>query len=171
MTSVLVADRSAMHTLGERLARLLRRGDLVVLDGDLGAGKTTLTQGIGRGLGVRGEVTSPTFVIARVHPSTVGGPALVHVDAYRLGSVLEFDDLDLDASLDDSVTVVEWGHGMVDDLAEDRLLVRIARPTGAALDAQGADGSDTDEPRTVSIVGVGARWADVDLDRLDGSSA
>ena len=86
-------------------------GDLVILSGDLGAGKTTLTQGIGAGLGVRGEITSPTFVIARVHPSLVGGPPLVHVDAYRLGGIDELDDLDLDTSLDDAVTVVEWGEG------------------------------------------------------------
>jgi tRNA threonylcarbamoyladenosine biosynthesis protein TsaE len=171
VTSVLVADRSAMHDLGERLARLLRPGDLVVLDGALGAGKTTLAQGIGRGLGVRGDVTSPTFVIARVHPSTVGGPALVHVDAYRLASVVEVDDLDLDASLDDSVTVVEWGEGKVDELAQDRLLVRIERPTGSAADLPLVDGSDTDEPRTVAVVGVGERWADVDLDELVGAGA
>ena len=99
MSHVVVPDRDAMHRAGAALAGLLRAGDLVVLSGDLGAGKTTLTQGIGEGLGVRGGVTSPTFVIARVHPSTVGGPALVHVDAYRLGSTVEIDDLDLDASL------------------------------------------------------------------------
>src|SRR3954464_13430485 len=101
---------------GRQLAASLRAGDLVVLTGDLGAGKTTLTQGIGAGLGVRGPITSPTFVIARVHPSEGDGPPLVHVDAYRLGSIAEVDDLDLDASLDDSVTVVEWGEGLVDEL-------------------------------------------------------
>src|SRR3954452_386639 len=112
-----------MHALGRRLAGLLRAGDLVVLTGGLGAGQPTLTQGIGDGLGVRGPVTSPTFVIARVHPSQVGGPALVHVDAYRLGGALELDDLDLDADVADSVTVVEWGHGLAEDLSEDRLEV------------------------------------------------
>ena len=96
---------------------MLRPGDLVVLTGDLGAGKTTLTRGIGAGSRGARCVTSPTFVIARVHPSESGGPALVHVDAYRLGDLAEVDDLDLDASLDDSVTVVEWGEGLVDDLA------------------------------------------------------
>ena len=90
---------------------MLRRGDLVLLTGGLGAGKTTLAQGIGAGLRVRGPVTSPTFVIARVHPSLGDGPDLVHVDAYRLGTALELDDLDLDADLDHSVVVVEWGHG------------------------------------------------------------
>src|SRR5690606_13669919 len=103
-----VPTPEAMRSLGERLAGLLRAGDLVILTGDLGAGKTTFTQGLGAGLGVRGDVTSPTFVISRVHPSTVGGPALVHVDAYRLGGLEELDDLDLDVSVAESVTVVEW---------------------------------------------------------------
>lgn len=162
MTSIAVPDRDAMHRLGALLASLLRAGDLVVLSGGLGAGKTTLTQGVGRGLGVRGDVTSPTFVIARVHPSTVGGPALVHVDAYRLSSLDEVDDLDLDASLEDSVTVVEWGEGKVEGLAEDRLLVHIARPVGGDVPS----GSDVDEPRTVTVTTTGARWDGVDLDVL-----
>jgi tRNA threonylcarbamoyl adenosine modification protein YjeE len=106
-----VDDRAAMLVLGRRIARVLAAGDLVVLTGVLGAGKTTLAQGIGAGLGVRGPITSPTFVIARVHPSQSGGPDLVHVDAYRLGSIAEVDDLDLDATLEDAVTVVEWGEG------------------------------------------------------------
>ena len=97
-----------------------------MLTGPLGAGKTTLVQGIGQGLDVRGPVTSPTFVIARVHPPLGGGPGLVHVDAYRLGSVAEVDDLDLDASLEDCVTVVEWGEGLVEELAADRLEITIA---------------------------------------------
>ena len=109
------------RALGVALGQLLCAGDLLVLTGDLGAGKTTLTQGLGEGLGVRGPITSPTFVIARVHPSLVGGPALVHADAYRLGGGLELDDLDLDASLEDSVTVVEWGHGVAELLSDDRL--------------------------------------------------
>jgi len=135
---------------GARLAALLRAGDLVVLTGGLGAGKTTLTQGIGQGLGIRGPVTSPTFVIARVHPSLVGGPALVHVDAYRLGGFAELDDLDLDATLDDSVTIVEWGHGLAEDLTDDRLEVLL-------------DGEDV---RSVRVVPHGARWAGVDLTTL-----
>ncbi len=102
-------------------------GDLVVLSGPLGAGKTTLAQGIGAGLGVRGPVTSPTFVIARVHPSLGAGPDLVHADAYRLGSRAEVDDLDLDADLATSVTVVEWGEGLVEDLAPSFLSVGIER--------------------------------------------
>jgi tRNA threonylcarbamoyladenosine biosynthesis protein TsaE len=165
VSPVVVADREAMQRVGEALAALLVPGDLVVLSGSLGAGKTTLTQGIGHGLAVRGEVTSPTFVIARVHPSTVGGPALVHVDAYRLSSLDEVDDLDLDASLEDAVTVVEWGEGKVEGLAEDRLLVHIERPTGAGTGAS-VEASDTAEPRTVALAGVGRRWAGVDLDAM-----
>jgi len=171
--TVTVAGGADTRALGVRLAKLLRAGDLLVLTGGLGAGKTTLTQGIGVGLGVRGAVTSPTFVIARVHPSEVGGPPLVHVDAYRLGGSgdvgAEIDGLDLDASLDASVTVVEWGEGVVEDLSEDRLRVEIERDhavadtaTGLAVDLAG------DEVRTISVSGIGARWADADLDSLAG---
>lgn len=135
---------------GARFATVLRAGDLVVLTGGLGAGKTTLTQGIAEGLGVRGPITSPTFVIARVHPSLVGGPALVHVDAYRLGGFAELDDLDLDTSLEGSVTVVEWGHGLAEDLSEDRLELVL----------------EGDEVRTVGVLAHGARWRDVDLSTL-----
>ena len=159
--TVTVATPEAMRSLGGLLAGDLRAGDLVVLTGDLGAGKTTLTQGIGARLGVRGEVTSPTFVIARVHPSLVRGPALVHVDAYRLDSVSEVDDLDLDASLADSVTVVEWGEGLVEGLAPDRLELRLTRPHGAA----GPDHPEDEgpEPRTVDIAAFGSRWDGVTL--------
>jgi tRNA threonylcarbamoyladenosine biosynthesis protein TsaE len=143
-----------MQDLGRSFAKLLRPGDLVMLTGELGAGKTTLTRGLGEGLGVRGAVTSPTFVIARVHPSLTGGPALVHVDAYRLGGGLdEMEDLDLDVSLPESVIVVEWGDGKVEDLSEDRLHVIIDRVVG-----------DTDDDRrVVTLVGYGARWSDADL--------
>src|SRR5215831_19850319 len=120
-----VPTAARMRELGRRLAGLLRAGDLVVLSGPLGAGKTTLVQGIGQGLDVRGAVTSPSFVIARVHPSLGAGPALVHADAYRLGSRAEVDDLDLDADLATAVTVVEWGEGLVEDLAESFLTVSI----------------------------------------------
>ena len=138
--------------LGERLARVLRPGDLVLLSGDLGAGKTTFTQGLGSGLQVRGAVTSPTFVISRVHPSLVGGPALVHVDAYRLGGIEELDDLDLDTSLEEAVTVVEWGEGVAESLADTRLEVSISRSRGAET------GGGDDDPRRVRIRPVGARW-------------
>jgi tRNA threonylcarbamoyladenosine biosynthesis protein TsaE len=105
---ILLTTPDDTRAFGARLAKLLRPGDLVILNGPLGAGKTALTQGIGQGLGVTGDVTSPTFVISRVHR---GPLPLVHVDAYRLHD-FEVDDLDLDASVDESVTVVEWGHGM-----------------------------------------------------------
>jgi tRNA threonylcarbamoyladenosine biosynthesis protein TsaE len=129
-TSWEAVDADAMRALGERLGRSVHAGDVVVLTGELGAGKTTLTQGMGIGLGVRGAVTSPTFVIARVHPSLVGGPDLVHVDAYRLGGIDELDDLDLDTSLDEAVTVVEWGAGLAEGLAESRLEITITRAIG-----------------------------------------
>ena len=123
-------DAVATRAAGLRFAERLAPGDLVILSGELGAGKTTFTQGLAEGLGVRGPITSPTFVLARVHPSLVGGPSLVHVDAYRLGSLAELDDLDLDASFDESVTVVEWGEGKAEVLAEGRpghYLVRLDR--------------------------------------------
>lgn len=123
-----VPTAARMRALGRWLAPMLRPGDLIVLNGPLGAGKTTLVQGIGDGLHVRGPVTSPTFVIARAHPALRGGPALVHVDAYRLSSPAEVDDLDLDADLERSVTVVEWGGGLVEGLAPSWLDVTIAMP-------------------------------------------
>ncbi|WP_426246823.1 tRNA (adenosine(37)-N6)-threonylcarbamoyltransferase complex ATPase subunit type 1 TsaE [Nocardioides sp. LHG3406-4] len=140
-----VPDADAMRGLGERLGALLVPGDLVVLSGELGAGKTTFTQGLGAGLGVRGQVTSPTFVIARVHPSLVGGAGLVHVDAYRIGGLEELDDLDLDTSLDGAVTVVEWGTGLAEGLAEHRLEVEISRSVGAETSRDGLD------PRVVRL--------------------
>jgi len=133
---------------GRRLAAVLRAGDLVILDGPLGAGKTALAQGIGAGLGVRGEVTSPTFVVSRIHPpdpARGGTLPLVHVDAYRLGGIAEVDDLDLDASLDDSVTIVEWGGGKVEQLSDAHLLVRLYRRD--------------DDVRTASLSGHGDAWA------------
>jgi tRNA threonylcarbamoyladenosine biosynthesis protein TsaE len=148
-----------MRELGLRVARVVRPGDLVMLSGELGAGKTTLTRGLGEGLGVRGAVTSPTFVIARVHPPLGDGPALVHVDAYRLGGGLdEMEDLDLDVSLSDSVVVVEWGDGKVEELSDDRLRVAIDR----------AVGDTDDERRVVTVTGVGERWARAELSALAG---
>jgi len=169
--SVRTSER--MRDLGKRLAALLAPGDLVLLSGELGAGKTTLTRGLGEGLGVRGAVTSPTFVIARVHPSLSGGPALVHVDAYRLGGGLEeMEDLDLDVSLPESVVVVEWGEGKVEELSEARLQVEIARTVGTRRHgAGGPDGSGADaedEVRQVTVTGIGPRWACQDLTALVG---
>ncbi|WP_435770123.1 tRNA (adenosine(37)-N6)-threonylcarbamoyltransferase complex ATPase subunit type 1 TsaE [Nocardioides sp. SYSU DS0651] len=155
-----VPDAEGMRTLGRRLADHLRPGDLVVLSGDLGAGKTTFTQGLGAGLGVRGEVTSPTFVIARVHPPLADGPPLVHVDAYRLGGAAELDDLDLDTELDDAVTVVEWGTGLAEGLADARLEIRIARATAST------EVDPERDPRVVEIDPVGRRWLGVRFDLL-----
>jgi tRNA threonylcarbamoyladenosine biosynthesis protein TsaE len=135
------------RALGAALAQVLRAGDLVVLVGPLGAGKTALTQGIGSGLGVREPVTSPTFVIARVHRGN--RLPLVHVDAYRLGSVADVDDLDLDVTVADSVTVVEWGQGLVEQLADEHLEVRLERRD--------------DDVRTAVLVPHGPGWQE----RLD----
>jgi tRNA threonylcarbamoyladenosine biosynthesis protein TsaE len=123
-----ISSPDAMEQLGEDIGRMLRPGDLVVLTGPLGAGKTTLTRGIGAGLGVRGPVQSPTFVIARTHPSLVGGAPLVHVDAYRLGSPAELDDLDID--FEASVVIVEWGRGMVDGLRDQWWEIELEREWG-----------------------------------------
>lgn len=144
-----VPTAAAMRDLGAELAGILRAGDVVLLSGPLGAGKTTLAQGIGRGLQVRGQVASPTFVLARVHLPFGDGPPLVHVDAYRLGGPAELDDLDLDADLASSVTVVEWGGGIAEPLADDRLEIDIDRDAGVEWD---------DETRAVRIRLVGARW-------------
>jgi tRNA threonylcarbamoyladenosine biosynthesis protein TsaE len=132
-----------MRALGAALGAVARPGDLIVLSGPLGAGKTVLAQGIGAGLGVRERVTSPTFVIAHVHRD--GRVPFVHVDAYRLGSVAEVDDLDLDASLAEAVTAVEWGSGLVEGLADAWLEVRIER--------------HDDDTRTVTLVPNGGDWA------------
>ena len=164
--TVTVPDAAAMQDLGRGLASLLRPGDLVLLSGELGAGKTTLTRGLGAGLGVRGAVTSPTFVIARVHPSLTGGPALVHVDAYRLGGGLDqMEDLDLDVSLTDSVVVVEWGEGKVEELSETRLEVRIERTLGD----EGPD--EGDDERRVTLTGLGDRWTGTDWTVLEPTRA
>jgi tRNA threonylcarbamoyladenosine biosynthesis protein TsaE len=138
------------RALGAALAEVVRPGDLIVLVGPLGAGKTALTQGLGEGLGVREPVTSPTFVIARVHRG--GRVPLVHVDAYRLGGVADVEDLDLDASTDEAVTVVEWGQGLVEQLADEHLEVRLERRE--------------DEVRTALLVPHGPSWAE----RLDGAA-
>ena len=154
-TEVTVETDAEMRALGQgTIAPLLQRGDLCILTGDLGAGKTTLAQGIGAGLGVRGTVTSPTFIIARTHRPLEDGPAMIHVDAYRLESLAELDDLDLDSAIEDSVTVVEWGEDLAEALSDSHLLVTIVRPQGAL----GA-GEPQDGPRTVTIRGAGERWS------------
>lgn len=148
-----IENPDQMHELGLELGKALRAGDVLVLTGPLGAGKTTLTRGIGEGLGVRGPVTSPTFVLARTHPSLVDGPPLVHVDAYRLNSAVELDDLDIDFA--HSVVVVEWGAGMLDGIVDSWLDVVIERPEGANA---GELGEELIEPRIVTLTGHGERW-------------
>lgn len=145
-TGIRLSTVDETRAFGRRLAAALRPGDLVLLAGPLGAGKTALAQGIGAGLGVRGDITSPTFVIARVHRGPV---PMVHADAYRLGDRpdprLEIDDLDLDASADEAVTVVEWGDGLVEHLNDAYLQVRIDRRD--------------DDTRVVDLVPHGGDWA------------
>lgn len=149
-----VPTPEAMEELGASIAGLLRAGDLVALNGELGAGKTTFTRGLGAALGVRGTVSSPTFVLARTHPRPQGAP-LVHVDAYRLGGPAELDDLDLDFAA--SIVVVEWAAGMLDGVSDDWLELTIERPHG------GGAADDGVEPREVTITGHGARWAHLKL--------
>lgn len=147
-----VETPEAMADLGATIARQLQAGDLVLLNGELGAGKTTLTRGIGEALGVRGAVTSPTFVLARTHPRAPAEPPLVHVDAYRLGSAIELDDLDIDYP--GSIVVIEWGNGMTDGVTDSWLVIDIERP-------HGGDPVAESEPRTVTITGHGARWSEL----------
>ena len=160
MIELVIPDADAMAALGARLAPLLRAGDLVQLDGELGAGKTTLTRGLGVALGAREAITSPTFVLAREHPTTAG-PPLVHVDAYRLDNSMLLEDLDLD--FDHSVVVVVWGAGLLDDASESWLEIVIELPEGAPLpvmaDAADAEHLGADEPRVLQLRGYGPRWA------------
>ena len=155
-----VADADAMRQLGVKLAKVVRAGDVLVLDGPLGAGKTTFTQGLAQGLGVSGAVTSPTFVVARVHKSVVNGPALVHVDAYRLTGPDDIEDLDFD-QYGPHVLVMEWGSSFVSFITDDWLMVKINRD----------DSQDTaDDPaggiREVCIEPHGVRWKVVDFQQV-----
>ena len=151
-----VSSPHDMEELGRTIGGMLRPGDLIVLTGALGAGKTTLTRGIAAGLGVRGPVQSPTFVIARTHPSLVGGAPLVHVDAYRLGSPAELDDLDID--FEASAVVVEWGRGMVDGLRDHWWEIELDREyhgrgidTACGTSSRVTEALDADTPRRVKI--------------------
>ncbi|MCU1551179.1 MAG: tRNA ((37)-N6)-threonylcarbamoyltransferase complex ATPase subunit type 1 TsaE [Glaciihabitans sp.] len=158
MIQLAVDSPERMEQLGALIADQLRVGDLVLLNGELGAGKTTLTRGLGERLGVRGAVTSPTFVLARTHPREGGAP-LVHVDAYRLSSALELDDLDID--FEGSIVVVEWGAGLLDGLTDDWLNVDIVRPAaGPSMTLEPLD-DDLVEPREVTFTGHGRRWEDL----------
>jgi tRNA threonylcarbamoyladenosine biosynthesis protein TsaE len=173
--------RARIHTLEQMravaaaLAGHLRAGDLIILTGNLGAGKTTFTQALGTGLDVAGRITSPTFVIAREHLSRSGGPALVHVDAYRLADGEELEDLDLDSELDESITVVEWGAGMAEQLSSDYLEITITpawddgsddvfageeNSESVSDEDDGADDDVEDERRTLDLIGHGRVWAE-----------
>lgn len=175
------ATAAQTQALAAALAKLLRAGDLIILSGGLGAGKTTFTQGLGRGLGVREGIISPTFVLVRIHPNlpdgpNPGGPDLVHVDAYRLAGPGEIDDIDLENTLDSSVTVVEWGTDRVEHLAVDRLDIELVRAGGDAGSHTGPDAGDVDssfdveaddgEPRTLRLTAHGPRWHGVDFSVL-----
>jgi tRNA threonylcarbamoyladenosine biosynthesis protein TsaE len=153
LANLAIEDAEQMHQLGLRLAKMLKAGDLVVLTGPLGAGKTTLSRGIGEGLNVVGTVSSPTFVIARTHKRTDGGPELVHVDAYRLGSPQELDDLDIDFAK--SISIIEWGRGFTDGISDSWLDVEIERDHTGASDL-----------RKVKLVGNGPRWSPDLVDSL-----
>ncbi len=161
-------DADQTRAFGEDLGRILAAGDLLMLSGGLGAGKTTLTQGIGVGMGVRGRVASPTFIVARVHPSLSGGPDLIHADAYRITDLNDLETLDLDSSLDEAVTVVEWGDGKTEAMSADRLVIEVRRASGGqatrvgnAIDLEHMD----DGRRRIILRAHGHRWDGV-LDAL-----
>ena len=154
-----VATADDMTRLGALLAPRLRAGDVIIATGELGAGKTVLAQGVGAGLGVAGPVVSPTFVLARLHRGHEPGPGLLHVDAYRLASAAELEDIDLDYSMSDNVTFIEWGAGLAEGLSDERLEIGIER---------------TEDVRTVAMTPVGRRWQDVDwtdlVDEYEGTA-
>ena len=155
MTVLTIETADAMEALGAQLASALVAGDLVALNGELGAGKTTFTRGLGAALGVRGAVTSPTFVLARTHPR-VDGPPLVHVDAYRLAGAADLDDLDIDFA--GSIVVVEWGAGKLDGITDSWLELDLERPVGGSTDLE-AELLAGDEPRRVTVTTHGPRWS------------
>lgn len=152
------------QALGKALGRLLEAGDLLMLRGELGAGKTTFAQGIGRGMQVRGQVSSPTFIVARVHPSLVGGPDLIHADAYRITDLEDLETLDLDSTIDECVTIVEWGEGKTEAMSDARLEVDVTRATGGAVKTDG-DVIDLehmdDGRRVITFHPHGQRWEGV----------
>ncbi|WP_030014971.1 MULTISPECIES: tRNA (adenosine(37)-N6)-threonylcarbamoyltransferase complex ATPase subunit type 1 TsaE [Micrococcales] len=169
---LILDSREATARVAHALAGNLRAGDLVILTGELGAGKTTMTRALGDGLGVRGGVISPTFVLSRIHPndpdgSRPGGPDLVHVDAYRLNSPEEVDDLDLEYSMDRSVTVVEWGAGLVEHLHESRVEIDLERSLGQEAVPVSGEEEDT-EPRRLTMRFVGPRWGEREVADLHG---
>lgn len=167
--TITVNSSEQTRAAGELLAKHLRRGDLVMLSGGLGAGKTTFTQGIGSGLQVKGRVSSTTFIVARVHPSLVGGPDLIHADAYRIKDLTDLETLDLDSTLDQAITVIEWGEGKTEQLSADRLEIEIHREQGGI--ATSSDGvvdleEMDDGKRTITIRPLGKRWEGTDWEQI-----
>ena len=154
--SVQTETAKKTQAVAKALAEHLNAGDVLVLDGALGAGKTTFTQGLGEALNVRGPVASPTFVIAREHPNLGDGPDLVHVDAYRLDGEFDIDDLDLDADIDHAITVVEWGRDRVEQLSDSHLLIELIRHEGAGAETD----EDGNEERHIRFTGTGPRWTE-----------
>lgn len=158
---VSTSNADQTRSLGEDLGRVLAAGDLVMLSGGLGAGKTTLTQGIGIGMGVRGRVASPTYIVARVHPSLSGGPDLIHADAYRIKDLSDLETLDLDSSLDEAVTVVEWGEGKTEAMSDERLSIEVRRASGGQAETDGdiIDLEHMDDgTRLIVLRAHGHRW-------------
>ncbi|MDO5701635.1 MAG: tRNA (adenosine(37)-N6)-threonylcarbamoyltransferase complex ATPase subunit type 1 TsaE [Bowdeniella nasicola] len=135
----LLPEAEDARAFGAALAGVLSAGDVLVLTGDLGAGKTTLTQGLGEGLAVRGRVTSPTFTISRIHPATAGGPDLVHVDAYRLSDLYDLETVDLESTMATAITVIEWGEALIGELTDRRVQLTLERPEPAADPESGDD--------------------------------
>ncbi|WPR63616.1 tRNA (adenosine(37)-N6)-threonylcarbamoyltransferase complex ATPase subunit type 1 TsaE [Glutamicibacter protophormiae] len=169
--TVQLTDLAATEALGTALGTQLRAGDLLILTGALGAGKTTLTQSLGVGLKVREGIISPTFVLARQHPSLIDGPGLIHVDAYRLKDQNDVDTLDLESTLAESVTVVEWGLGKVEHLTDSRLELQLDREALTAAAEKPAvnpweEEADLDEPRLFTLKAIGPRWDEPAFEHL-----
>lgn len=167
--TITVNSSEQTRAAGELLAKHLRCGDLVMLSGGLGAGKTTFTQGIGSGLQVKGRVSSPTFIVARVHPSLAGGPDLIHADAYRIKDLTDLETLDLDSTLEEAITVIEWGEGKTEQLSADRLEIEIHREHGGiATSSDGVvDLAEMDDgKRTITIRPLGKRWEGTDWEQV-----
>lgn len=167
--TITVNSAEQTRAVGQVLAAQLCPGDLVMLSGGLGAGKTTFTQGIGSGLQVKGRVSSPTFIVARVHPSLVGGPDLIHADAYRIKGLTDLETLDLDSTLEEAITVIEWGEGKTEQLSANRLEIEIHREHGGV--ATSSDGvvdlaEMDDGKRTITIRPLGKRWDATDWKSL-----
>lgn len=158
---IVIPDAEAMRDFGKLVGKVVQPGDLIMLNGPLGAGKTTIVQGLAKAMDVAGRVQSPTFVIAVVHRGKqAGAPDLVHVDAYRLDKTEDLDALDLDTALEECVTVVEWGAGKTEVLTQDRIVINIERPVGSTNSENIADLA-VEAPRQITIIPEGKRWGKI----------